>query len=140
MLTDIQGTLERMEMEAIMVERARREKRGVSVTNKENKDSDVKMARVSAFSRGVMEEELFQVLHLSRRSAEFWLTMVMKLPERFHQKILHIIWWDFGGEGVGELLKHQVEDVDTDELAVALYSIGYTATRALARAKCEEEV
>jgi len=118
------------------VERARREKRLVSSLNR---SESIRVHRVSYTSRVIIEKEIERHKLLAKQPLTYWVGKVNALPVRFQQKVLHIVYWDYGGRELDKLLKHRVEDVDQNELAVVLYSLGYSATKALFRAKYIED-
>lgn len=131
-----------MEREAEALEGARGDKREVGSINrlgKEEVGDTWQLNRVPLHSRKIIEMETSQTRRLAKRSAEAWMRRINALPDKFQSKVLHIVYWDFPSKDLNKLLTHEVEEVDELELAIALYAIGYSATKALARAKRAED-
>lgn len=134
--------IDQLQVEARMVESARRDKRQVSDQNRErreNGDTNWRIARVPMESRKIVDMEIEKSRKLIRRTAQEWLNEISKLPEHLQSKVLHMVYWDYPSKELNKLLTHKVEVIEEYELAVALYSIGYTATVALMRARRAED-
>jgi len=141
MLSGLEKKIEIMKGEALEVETARGDKRNVSDMNREGRDKydEWKLLRVPMRSRMIIEVEVLRSRELNRRKAGDWLREIAKLPHRLQSKVLHLVYWDYPSKELDAHLTHKVEEVDEFELAYCLYVVGYTATRALARAARSED-
>ena len=131
----MQTTLTKMRIEASIVELARMEKRAVSASNR---GVGSMLSRMSKDSRKAVLGEVASNKKLARRSGDEWLKILDSLPYSLAERLAYIIWWDYAPEGLDKYMKGHVDDFDEDVIAYNLYLLGYTASKALTRAKPNE--